>query len=84
MFAAFPSVRRLVCGEIVEPIIRQVDVDSSRVLFKNCADEEEKLELEVVRPDILWVLEEQRLNSGCSVGVLHMECRVKGLPLDTS
>jgi hypothetical protein len=30
---------RLVCGEIVEPIVRRVCVDSNRVPFKDWADE---------------------------------------------
>jgi hypothetical protein len=75
------SFHRLVCEEIVEPVIGEIDVDRSRVFFKNWTDEnawtEEKLELDVVCLRILGVLEEQRLESGCSVRVLFVKGRVE-------
>ena len=70
-----------VSEEIVEPVIREVDIDGGRVLFKNWADKnawaEKELELYIVCFCILGVLEEQRLKSGCSVRMLLVEGRVE-------
>ena len=72
---------RRVRGEVVEPVVGEVDIDGSRVLVENRADKdawaEEELVLNIVRLRVVWVVEEQRLQGGCSVGVLLVEGRIE-------